>query len=153
GTTMRKVAVKTLLSESANSEPHVARFLRECSMVTELEHPNTIKFYDYGQTDDGNLYIAMEFVSGQALASVVRAEGHLPPDRVDVIAAQICGSLQEAHDKGIVHRDLKPDNVLLTSLAGEADFVKVLDFGIAKRLEGDPKLTPFGLVLGSPAYM
>jgi eukaryotic-like serine/threonine-protein kinase len=153
GTTLRRVAIKMLLSEYSKAEHQVTRFLRECSMVTELEHPNTIKFYDYGKTDEGDLFIAMEFVSGESLAALVKRLGRLPPERVDVIMSQICGSLQEAHDKGIIHRDLKPENILLTAPAGEDDFVKVLDFGIAKRLDGDPKLTPFGLVLGSPAYM
>src|SRR5215467_9383714 len=135
GTTLRKVAIKTLLAEFAKSEPQVQRFLLECSMVSELEHPNTIKFYDWGQTDIGGLFIAMEFLSGESLAHVVHRDGRLMPERVDVIIGQICGSLQEAHDKGIVHRDVKPENILLTNPAGEADFVKVLDFGIAKRLE------------------
>jgi eukaryotic-like serine/threonine-protein kinase len=154
GTTLRKVAIKTLLSEFMKSEAQVQRFLLECSMVSELEHPNTIKFYDWGQTDAGGLFIAMEFLSGESLAHVVHREGRLAAERVDLIVGQICGSLQEAHDKGIVHRDVKPENILLTNPAGEADFVKVLDFGIAKRLESDaPKLTPLGLVLGSPAYM
>ena len=132
----------------------VARFMRECSTVSELEHPNTIKFYDFGETDEGDLYIAMEFVRGRSLARELAELGMLSPERVDLIIGQICGSLQEAHDKGIIHRDLKPDNILLTGAAGQGDFVKVLDFGIAKRIDGrDPKLTPLGVVLGSPPYM
>ncbi|HVY49435.1 MAG TPA: protein kinase, partial [Minicystis sp.] len=154
GTTLRKVAIKTLLPDVAESEAQVQRFLLECSLVSELEHPNTIRFYDWGKTDAGVLFIAMEFVSGRSLAEIVRGQGGLPPERVDVIVGQIAGSLQEAHEKKIVHRDVKPDNVLLTNAAGEEDFVKVLDFGIAKRSDlSAPKLTPLGLVLGSPAYM
>ena len=154
GTTLRRVAIKTLHADFAKNEPQVQRFLSECSVVAQLEHPNTIKFYDWGKTDAGDLFIAMEFVSGESLAEVLKREIRLSPERVDVLVGQICGSLQEAHDKGIIHRDVKPENVIVTSHAGEDDFVKVLDFGIAKRLGQDaPKLTPLGLVLGSPAYM
>ncbi len=154
GSTVRKVAVKLLVSEYSGREHDMRRFARECSTVAELEHPNTIRFYDYGETDDGDLYIAMEFLAGRSLAKVLRDEGPMSPDRVDRIVGQICGSLDEAHGRGIVHRDLKPDNVVLTSPGGQSDFVKVLDFGIAKRTGGrDPRLTPLGVVLGSPPYM
>jgi eukaryotic-like serine/threonine-protein kinase len=154
GSTVRKVAVKLLVSEYSGREHDMRRFARECSTVAELEHPNTIRFYDYGETDDGDLYIAMEFLAGRSLAKLLRDEGPMPPDRVDRIVGQICGSLDEAHGRGIVHRDLKPDNIVLTSPGGQSDFVKVLDFGIAKRTGGrDPRLTPLGVVLGSPPYM
>ncbi len=154
GGAKRKVAIKVLLSQHSGRKADVARFMRECSMVAELEHPNTIKFYDYGQTEDGDLYIAMEFVRGRSLARELVDRGPLSAERVDLIVGQICGSLQEAHDKGIIHRDLKPDNIILTDAAGQGDFVKVLDFGIAKRMDGtDSKLTPLGVVLGSPPYM
>lgn len=154
GTATRRVAIKMLLAEHADREQDVARFMRECSTVCELDHPNTIKFYDYGQTEEGDLFIAMEFLSGDALSAVLKAEGALSPARVDWIVSQICGSLQEAHDKGFIHRDLKPDNILLTNPGGEMDVIKVLDFGIAKRPGSrDQKLTPLGVVLGSPPYM
>lgn len=154
GSTVRKVAVKLLVSEYSGREHDMRRFARECSTVAELEHPNTIRFYDYGETDDGDLYIAMEFLAGRSLAKLLRDEGPMSPERVDRIVGQICGSLDEAHGRGIVHRDLKPDNVVLTSPGGQSDFVKVLDFGIAKRTGGrDPRLTPLGVVLGSPPYM
>jgi eukaryotic-like serine/threonine-protein kinase len=156
GTSIRKVAVKTLLSQYAKDPQVLARFMRECGTVSELEHPNTIKVFDFGQTDSGELYIAMELLSGEALETTLE-RGPLPPDRVDRILQQICGSLQEAHDKGIVHRDLKPANIYLTIRAGEEDYVKVLDFGIAKRDEKhskhEQKLTQQGTVLGTPPYM
>ncbi|NUO48722.1 MAG: protein kinase [Polyangiaceae bacterium] len=153
GATARKVAIKVLLAEYSGRDQDMQRFLRECSTVAELEHPNTIKFYDYGETPGGDLFIAMEFLNGKSLAQLLR-EGAFSPERVDLIIGQICGSLQEAHDHGIVHRDLKPDNIVITSPGGAPDFVKVLDFGIAKRVGGrDPKLTPLGVVLGSPPYM
>src|SRR6185312_9538430 len=157
GTTTRKVAVKTLLSEYAKDPKVVERFMRECATVVELEHPNTIKFFDYGRTDAGDLYIAMELLTGASLEKALEG-GALAPERVDRILSQIAGSLQEAHDQGIVHRDLKPANIYLTTRAGEADYVKVLDFGIAKRddkhsTKGEAKLTQQGTVLGTPPYM
>src|SRR4051794_31480528 len=157
GTNVRKVAVKTLQAQYAKDQQVLARFHRECGTVSELEHPNTIQFFDFGQTSDGQLYIAMEYVQGQSLSDALRP-GPLQPDRVLRILAQVCGSLEEAHGRGIVHRDLKPDNVILTTRAGQADFVKVLDFGIAKRSEAkdqaqEQKLTQQGMVLGTPPYM
>ncbi len=157
GTSVRKVAVKTLLTEFSKDPQVVARFMRECGTVVELEHPNTIKFHDFGQTDAGELYIAMEYVDGKDLADAIE-RGALEVGRVVNIMRQICGSLHEAHDKGVIHRDLKPENVILTTRAGEADFVKVLDFGIAKRSEAadaakEQKLTQAGMVLGTPPYM
>jgi serine/threonine-protein kinase len=157
GTSVRKVAVKTLLAQYAKDPQVLARFMRECGTVSELEHPNTIKVYDFGQTDSGELYIAMELLSGTSLESALE-KGPLSAERVDHILGQICGSLQEAHDKGIVHRDLKPANIYLSTRAGEEDSVKVLDFGIAKRDEkrntkSEQKLTQQGTVLGTPPYM
>jgi hypothetical protein len=157
GTNVRKVAVKTLQVQYAKDQQVLARFHRECGTVSELEHPNTIHFFDFGQTPDGQLYIAMEYAQGQSLSDSLR-QGPMRPDRVLKILAQVCGSLEEAHRRGIVHRDLKPDNVILTTRAGQADFVKVLDFGIAARRESgdaqkEQKLTQQGMVLGTPPYM
>ena len=157
GTNVRKVAVKTLQSQYAQDPQVLARFHRECGTVSELEHPNTIHFFDFGQTPDGQLYIAMEFVQGQSLSAALQ-QGPMRPERVLKILAQVCGSLEEAHGRGVVHRDLKPDNIILTTRAGQADFVKVLDFGIAKRSEAkdkaqEQKLTQQGMVLGTPPYM
>jgi tRNA A-37 threonylcarbamoyl transferase component Bud32 len=158
GTAVRKVAVKTLLQEFSKDPQVVARFMRECGTVVELDHPNTIKFYDFGQTDQGDLYIAMELVDGSTMAEVIETTGAMSFERVDHIMKQICGSLHEAHEKGVVHRDLKPENVILTTRAGEEDFVKLLDFGIAKRNDAadtkqEQKLTQAGMVLGTPPYM
>jgi serine/threonine-protein kinase len=158
GTAVRNVAIKTLLQEFSRDPQVHSRFMRECATVVALEHANTIKFYDFGKTDGGDLYIAMELVNGKSLADVIQSVGRMPPDRVDHIMKQICGSLHEAHGKGVVHRDLKPENVILTERAGEDDFVKVLDFGIAKRSEAadsarEQKLTQAGMVLGTPPYM
>ena len=158
GTTTRKVAIKTLHPHLSQDPQIVARFNRECGTVAELEHPNTIQFFDFGQTPDGTLFIAMEFIDGESICDIVEREGPMPPERVEHIMRQVCGSLAEAHSKGIVHRDLKPDNIVLTTRAGERDFAKVLDFGIAARTEAtdakkEQKLTQQGTVLGTPPYM
>jgi hypothetical protein len=158
GTTIRKVAIKTLHPHLSKDPSVLARFHRECGTVAQLEHPNTIKFFDFGATDDGTLYIVMEFVSGRALNDVIMKEGRLAPARVIHIMRQVCGALDEAHQQGIIHRDLKPDNLILTNRAGETDVVKVLDFGIAGRTEStdaqkEQKLTQQGMVLGTPPYM
>jgi serine/threonine-protein kinase len=158
GTTVRKAAVKTLLAQYAKDPQVLARFNRECGTVAELKHPNTIQVWDFGQTNTGELYIAMELLEGKSLEDTLAQEGPMSPERVDKIIGQAAGSLQEAHNKGIVHRDLKPANIFLTKLDGDnADFVKVLDFGIAKRSERpdskEQKLTQQGTVLGTPPYM
>ncbi|HEY8429537.1 MAG TPA: protein kinase, partial [Sandaracinaceae bacterium] len=157
GTATRKVAIKTLHPELSNDPQLVARFHRESETVIELRHPNTIQFYDFGELDDGTLIIVMEYIQGKPLAKVLEEEGAIDPKRADKIIIQICGSLHEAHQRGIVHRDLKPENILLTDQGGQTDFVKVLDFGIAKverpaRDTGQP-LTRLGTILGTPEYM
>ncbi len=157
GTTVRRAAVKTLLSQYAKDKEVHARFMRECGTVAELEHPNTIKVYDFGQTPTGELYIAMELLTGESLEATLEKGGALSPERVDRITGQVCGSLQEAHEKGIIHRDLKPANIYLTTRGAETDIVKVLDFGIAKRggaaSKTEAKLTQQGKILGTPPYM
>jgi serine/threonine-protein kinase len=157
GSTVRKVAIKTLHAHLSKDPSVIARFHRECGTVAQLEHPNTIKFYDFGSTADGTLYIAMAFVAGKPLSDVL-LHGPLSVERTIKIMRQVCGALDEAHMQGIIHRDLKPDNVILTDRAGETDFVKLLDFGIAARTESadaqkEQKLTQQGMVLGTPPYM
>ena len=157
GTNVRKVAIKTLHQQLSKDATVQARFQRECGTVAALEHPNTIQVFDFGTTDDGQLYIVMEFVKGKSLADAIEKEGAMSSARAEAIMKQICGSLEEAHAQGVVHRDLKPENVVLTKRAGKVDFVKVLDFGIAKRSgeedKKEQKLTQQGMVLGTPPYM
>jgi serine/threonine-protein kinase len=157
GTAKRKVAVKTLHPHLSRDPKIKARFEREVGTIAELEHPNTIQVYDFGTTEEGILYIVMEFLSGKSLADYLEKEGPMMPERVGYIMDQVCGSLEEAHARNIVHRDLKPDNVVLVDRAGKKDFVKVLDFGIAKRSKeedkNEQKLTQQGMVLGTPPYM
>jgi tRNA A-37 threonylcarbamoyl transferase component Bud32 len=154
---VRKVAIKTLHSHLSNDKKISERFRREIGTVMGLEHPNTIQVYDEGKTDEGVLYYVMEFIQGASLADIIEKQGALEPARTEKILSQICGSLAEAHSHGIVHRDLKPDNVVLSDRAGQKDFVKVLDFGIAKRSneedKNEQKLTQQGMVLGTPPYM
>jgi len=157
GTVKRKVAVKTLHPHLSRDSKIQARFEREVATISELEHPNTIQVYDFGSTPEGILYFVMEFLHGGSVADRLAAEGAMAPRRACHILEQVCGSLEEAHGRGIVHRDLKPDNVVLVERAGQKDFVKVLDFGIAKRTtapdEGESRLTQQGMVVGTPPYM
>ncbi len=157
GTKVRRIAIKTLHARLSKDPKILARFQREVGTIAELEHPNTIQVYDFGSTSDGQLFIAMEFVQGHNVAEILEKEGPMSAARAEGILEQIAGSLGEAHQHGIVHRDLKPDNIVLTERAGKKDFVKVLDFGIAKRSgeedKQEAKLTQAGMVLGTPPYM
>ncbi len=133
------------------------RFLREASFSSKLRHPNTVTVIDYGQTDDGIYYIAMEYLEGRTLGQVLVESGPLPWARALNIAQQICRSLREAHNLGIVHRDLKPANIMLLNEADQ-DLVKVLDFGLVKSIapageRPGPEITQGGTFLGSPMYM
>ncbi|WNG49021.1 TonB family protein [Archangium minus] len=155
----RVVALKVLNPNFPTSKDpgFQKRFLREASLSSKLRHPNTVTVIDYGQTDDGIYYIAMEYLEGRTLGQVVAESGPLPWARALNIAQQICRSLREAHNQGIVHRDLKPANIMLLNEADQ-DLVKVLDFGLVKSIsasEGtpNPEITQSGTFLGSPAYM
>mgnify|MGYP003884489337 CR=1 FL=1 len=146
----RAVALKILDIHDDGSEFR-DRFFLEASLCAKLAHPNTIRIFDYGTTDDGIYYIAMEYLSGESLQQILRG-GALSVERSISIARQIAGALAEAHDCGIVHRDLKPGNVMVTS-HGENEFVKVLDFGLVKELGKESELSRTGTVLGSPLYI
>ncbi len=151
GTAVRQVALKVLHAKLGLEERVRKRFYRECEVVIQLTHPNTIQFFDFGEID-GRLFIVMEYAEGPTLADVL-AEGAMPLERVDHIVEQIAGSLHEAHAKGVVHRDLKPDNIILTTRGTEGDFVKVCDFGIAQRRGEGPEITVEGTIIGTPQYM
>jgi serine/threonine-protein kinase len=153
-TLKRDVAVKILRTDRL-SEVALARFEREVQATTELTHPNTVRVFDYGQTEDGLWYYVMELLDGEDLARAVARQGPFEPARAAQLMLQVCGALAEAHARGIVHRDLKPENVFLCRAGGIADFAKVLDFGIAKRADEavSAQLTNVDRVLGTPAYM
>jgi serine/threonine-protein kinase len=147
-----KILKKSLLSDTSV----VQRFHREARAASRLRHPNVISVTDFGQTEDGTLFMAMEHVAGKSLAKVIAEEFPLPEQRIVHIGQQVLSALAEAHANQILHRDLKPENVMLESLRSEADAVKVLDFGIAKIQgpgDGGATLTQVGLVCGTPGYM
>jgi serine/threonine protein kinase len=130
------------------------RFFLEASVASKLTHPNTVTIFDYGRADDDVYFMAMEYLEGQTLHRAIREAGCLPEGRTVHIARQICRALREAHSLGAVHRDLKPANVFLTMHGDEADFVKVLDFGLVKNVAGKGEdLTQTGMFMGSPKYM
>ncbi|MBI2388787.1 MAG: serine/threonine protein kinase [Deltaproteobacteria bacterium] len=152
----RACAIKVLTPpENSDSEDEFhKRFFLEASIGAKLTHPNTVTIFDYGKTDDGVYFIAMEYLEGKTLARVLKEEGPFAEERATHIARQICRSLREAHALGVVHRDMKPANVYLVGHSDEVDVVKVLDFGLVKDVEHDGEdLTQTGLFMGSPKYM
>ncbi|MGC3998870.1 MAG: protein kinase [Anaeromyxobacter sp.] len=146
-----------ILKRSLLADPSIVqRFQREARAASRLRHPNVVHVSDFGQMEDGTLFMVMEYVAGRSLARVIAEEFPLPEPRVVRIAEQILSALAEAHAAGILHRDLKPENVMLEARRHEQDLVKVLDFGIARiQLPGDQgaTLTQAGLVCGTPGYM
>jgi serine/threonine-protein kinase len=150
----RKSAVKVMHS-SMNADPDaVSRFNREASNASRINHPNVCAIYDFGETPEGVIYLAMEFIEGKPLTDIIEEAGALPPARAAEITRQAADALTVAHDLGIVHRDLKPDNIMVTRTREGADLVKVVDFGIAKAGNNEAqKVTKTGLVVGTPEYM
>lgn len=160
----RDVAVKILPPQFASMENMVERFRQEARLASRLRHPNTITIHDYGQ-QDGAFFIVMEYLKGEDLAARLQREGKIPLSQAIYIGQQTLKSLQEAHEFGIVHRDLKPENVFLTQMGSDENFVKILDFGIAKLAEPDAQgisdtnsgrqrqLTVQGSTVGTPCYM
>jgi eukaryotic-like serine/threonine-protein kinase len=152
-TLKQRVALKTVTGHRPGS-PMLARLEREVRALAELRHPNTVRVFDYGVTDDGLWYYAMELLHGENLRQQVVRSGPMPADRLLRIARQVLRALGEAHAKGIIHRDIKPENVFVAELGGESDIAKLLDFGIAKaNVSGEQTLTNTGFVAGTPAYM
>src|SRR5580658_265550 len=160
----KRVAVKILHPEMSRMPEVVARFEREAMAAAHIDHPNVAAATDFGKLDDGSFFLVLEYVEGRSLRDLI-VEGRLPLVRALHIMEQIAGALGRAGAMGIVHRDLKPENVMLIQRDGTPDFVKVLDFGIAKvPLEGltaadvtrgpaQPVLTQLGMVYGTPEYM
>ena len=161
----RQVAVKILRSELLRDPSVVKRFHREARAVARIQHPNIVTVFLVGETADGVPFLAMEYVEGEVLADVLDRERALPAVRGLRIARQIASALADAHSFGIVHRDLKPANLLLAQRRRAADFVKVLDFGIAKILRGEDappeagdkpgesRLSRTGTIFGTPHYI
>jgi len=152
----QKVAIKVMHKDLVENTGQVKRFCKEAKMSSMLEHPHTVKVHDFGETEEGLLYIVMEFLKGKTLTKMLGEQRALAENRVVNIAFAIAQSLAEAHAKGIVHRDLKSDNIMVLDYIGQKDFVKVLDFGIAKFIageSGDSSLTKTGMLVGSPHFM
>jgi eukaryotic-like serine/threonine-protein kinase len=150
----RKSAVKVMNPGMVQNVDAVSRFNREAQNASRINHPNVAGIYDFGETPDGLVYLAMEFVEGKPLTEIIREHGALPPMRASEIARQTAEGLSVAHDMGIVHRDLKPDNIMVAKGRQGADLVKVVDFGIAKAAASDDqKVTKTGMVVGTPEYM
>ncbi len=153
----RRVAVKVLHAAFTRHAEVVSRFRSEARAATRIGHPHIIDVFDSGTTVDGAVYFVMEFLDGKDLGELVRQEKTLPVRRSIAIAREICQALAAAHKAGIIHRDMKPENVFLVDRDGQKDFVKVLDFGIAKTVEGITdrvgRLTTPGMAMGTPEYM
>jgi len=151
----REVALKVMRRDLASVPDAVKRFFREAKAASKLHNPHAITVFDFGQTDDGLLYIVMELLFGQSLAEVVKkTSGPMDPKRAINIVLQVLTALADAHAIGVLHRDLKPDNIFLMDGEATNDFVKVLDFGIAKILGSDgTSLTGTGMLFGTPTYM
>ena len=150
----RKAALK-VMNPGMNSDPDaIARFNREAANASRLNHPNVCAIYDFGETPDGLIYLAMEFIEGESLTSLIAKNGYLPAPRAAAIIHQAADALSAAHDQGIVHRDLKPYNIMIAKGRDGGDVVKVVDFGIAKASSSDAqRVTKTGLVVGTPEYM
>jgi serine/threonine-protein kinase len=150
----RMSAIKVMTPALVHDTDAVGRFNREAANASRINHPNIAAIYDFGETSDGLIYLAMEFVEGESLTKLCEALGALPAARAAEIARQVASALEAAHERGIVHRDLKPDNIMISRGRDGADLVKVVDFGIAKAAEGaGQKVTRTGLVVGTPEYM
>jgi hypothetical protein len=151
----RPTAVKVLSADGGDPGTGIARFEREVQLSASLTHPNTITIFDFGRTADDTFYYAMEYLDGIDLEQMVEDHGPLPPERTVYLLRQILGSLAEAHQRGIVHRDVKPSNIFVTQRGGLYDFVKVLDFGLARQVDtgGEASLTKTGMVFGTPRYI
>ena len=150
----RPTAIKTLDGQYSDAAA-VRRFEREVQLVSSLTHPNTIEIYDYGRTTDGVFYFVMEYVAGLTLEKLVARDGPIPVSRALYLLQQALGSLAEAHGRGLIHRDVKPSNVMLCRRGGVADWVKVVDFGLAKDLDDklSGKITQSGMISGTPQYI
>lgn len=151
----KPMALKVMLPELSRDPEFVARFKREAIAASRIGQQNIVDISDFGRTRDGRFYFVMEYLDGLTLASAVHRGGAMPVERAVAVTLQVARALSAAHALGIVHRDLKPENVMLLQRPGQPDFVKVLDFGVAKVAAGHGQggHTAVGMVVGTPQYM
>ena len=152
----RTVALKLLRGDTATGTDAVQRFEREALAASGLQSPHVVRIFDYGASDDGLYYIAMEYLRGLDLEALVEQHGPVPPARAIRFIIQACLALEEAHAAGIIHRDIKPHNLFVTDVDGDPDFVKLLDFGVVRfraPAPGDHRLTFTGALIGTPVYL
>jgi len=151
----REVAIKVIHPKLSMVRAAAKRFLREARLSSRLSQPNIVNVHDFGQTEDGILYLVMELLRGHPLADDLRLRRPLPLRRIITITSQICDALESAHGQGIIHRDLKPQNILLLDDPPGRDLLKILDFGLAKSLASETTslVTRTDAVLGTPLYM
>ncbi|HTJ43071.1 MAG TPA: serine/threonine-protein kinase [Kofleriaceae bacterium] len=151
----KRVALKVIHKELAGNREVISRFFNEARAVNKIGNEHIVEIHDFGQSPEGDYFFIMEYLEGRTLAQVLTADRVFDVVRTMHVGAQIAGALGAAHAAGIIHRDLKPDNVMLTMRVGDPDFVKILDFGLAKMFMGDgaTNLTAAGVVLGTPQYM
>jgi len=150
----KKVALKVLHAEYSRKEDLKERFLLEAKAASRINHENIIDITDFGETDSGSVFFAMEHLEGRDLSEVIKQDGPMAWSRARAVLLQICRALGAAHSKEIIHRDMKPENIFLIEREGRPDFVKVLDFGIAKvEDERQSRLTRTGMIFGTPEYM
>ena len=154
----RRSAVKVMHPALMHDPDAIGRFNREASNASRINHAHVASIYDFGESPTAGgeplVYLAMEYVEGEPLTAIIERQGALPPSRVATLVRQVADALAAAHDLGIVHRDLKPDNIMVARARDGGDWVKVVDFGVAKAAVGDgQKVTRTGLVVGTPQYM
>ena len=152
----KRVAIKVLRTSLAVDNDVVARFSREAKAASRISHPNAVTVTDFGEDENGVVFLVMEYLDGRTLKNIIKSEGPMALSRVVEIVRQVAAALDAAHQQGVVHRDLKSDNIMLSKTNGD-DWAKVLDFGIAKIQEPygvrDIDITAPNLVIGTPQYM
>jgi serine/threonine protein kinase len=149
---LKRIVALKVCSFKAGSDEASQRFQRECQVLSKLQHPNIVQTYSWGMSDEVP-YVAMELVQGESLSELLQREGKLSVQRCLAIAEQICAALEHAHSLGLVHRDIKPSNIMVFKDAGGKELVKVLDFGLAKFVNSELRITKTSAIVGTPVYM